>query len=62
MKKILLSSLLLAMTIVTSAQEVSKDLIKKAKDGDIEAQFNLGKAYVESLDNAQAAKWLYSAA
>lgn len=62
MKKILLSSLLLAMTIVTSAQEVSKDLIKKAKDGDIEAQFNLGKAYAESLDNAQAAKWLYSAA
>ena len=52
MKKILLSSLLLAMTIVTSAQEVSKDLIKKAKDGDIEAQFNLGKAYVESLDIA----------
>lgn len=62
MKKILLSSLLLAMTIVTSAQEVSKDLIKKAKGGDIEAQFNLGKAYIESSDNVQAAKWLYSAA
>lgn len=62
MKKILLSSLLLAITIVTSAQEVSKDLIKKAKDGDIEAQLNLGKAYIESSENAQAAKWLYSAA
>ena len=43
------------------SQEVSKDLLKRAKSGDVLAQLNVAKAYIKNNENAKASKWLYTA-
>ncbi len=62
MKKLWLSSLLLLLTMATFAQEVSKELMKQAKKGDIEAQLSVAKSLMKTGENPKAAKWLYQAA
>lgn len=54
--------MLLIVTMAASSQDLSKELMSKAKKGDIEAQLNLSKFYIENSENEKASKWLYSAA
>ena len=62
MKKHLFSLFLLFFAITVSAQEISRELIKMAKKGDVEAQLTLGKSYIENSQSNKAARWLYNAA
>ena len=62
MKKHLFSLFLLFFAITVSAQEISRELIKMAKKGDVEAQLTLGKSYIENSQSNKAARWLYDAA
>ena len=62
MKKHLFSLFLLFFVITVSAQEISRELIKMAKKGDVEAQLTLGKSYIENSQSSKAARWLYDAA
>lgn len=65
MKKYLFLSLLLFITANIHAQEWSKELEKRAKEGEIEAIVEVGNAYFKGngvkRDLEKAAKWYYEA-
>ena len=62
MKRLLLALSLVALTGSAFAQDWSKDLEKKAKQGDAVAQYEVGICYLEGKGVAQdykkATKWL----
>ena len=62
MRKVFVFMLLLSTIAISSfAQNVSKELMKEAKSGKIEAQLDVAKAFMSNNENAKAAKWLYLA-
>ena len=65
MKKFLFTLLMLVVAVPLWAQAWSKDLEKKAKNGDVSAQLAVANAYFNgdgiAADKANAAKWYYKA-
>ena len=60
----LLFTLSIFISLKTNAQEVSSELKAKAENGDVEAQFEMGKAYfgyAGSKKRTEAEKWLLMA-